>query len=109
MKANIILSGMMLLVVVFNFFIKKSKAYWLISGYEMQKNKRKNIDWAGVSNFLFYSSLIAFFIVSILGFILQIHYDISDIIFVKIFGVIVIIYALFVIIYSRIKYDHNKR
>jgi len=103
MKVNVILMGVWLLIVGLNFFVKNSKAYWMIPGYEMQKDKRENVDWAGTANLLFYSSLIVFFIVLIPGLILP------DTIFGKFFGGIVIVYALFVIIYSRFRYDHNKK
>jgi hypothetical protein len=106
MKAFIVMSGFMLLIIGLNYHIKKGKAYWLISA-TMPESKRKNVNWPGTANVLFYSSIIAFFIVLILGYIFQIYYNVSDIIFGRIFGAIVIIYALFVIIYSKRKYDHN--
>jgi hypothetical protein len=85
MNAKIILTGIWLLVVGLNFILKRSKAYWWISGYaEMPENKRKNVDWSGTANLLFYGALMVFFILLILGFILP------DVIFWKIYGLIVI-------------------
>jgi hypothetical protein len=50
----------------------------------MPENKRKNVDWSGTANLLFYGALMVFFILLILGFILP------DVIFWKIYGLIVI-------------------
>ncbi|MFU0827925.1 MAG: hypothetical protein ACFWTJ_10435 [Lachnoclostridium sp.] len=48
----VLMSSIILIFIVFGILIKYKKCYWLISGYNTSsKEKKKNIDIAGLSKF----------------------------------------------------------
>ena len=102
-----ILEGTMLLIVGYMFYVKKYKNYSSIGLYmQMSKEKRKDINWIGFANFMFYAFLIAF-ICSLINLIfLQFHHNIK--IYVRIWGILVTIPSL-LSLYAIKKYDSTRR
>ena len=108
MQNTFILEGAMLFIVGLAFYIKKRKAYWLISGnMTMSENRRKNIDWHSFANLMFYTFLVAFFCSLINFLLLQIHHNIK--IYARTWGALLVVSLLFINIYGRIKYDYSKK
>lgn len=108
MQNSYIIEGVTLLITFGAFYIKKRKAYWLISGYtSMSEEKRKFIDWQGFANLMFYTFLVVFFLTIINFLFLQVHN--SYIIYSFTYIALITLSVLFLIIYGRIKYDYSKK